>query len=210
MIRVKGNKPQAMEFASFKIKKDVTEDDLINAIIAFEESFLQNQKGILLHCLVKNQMDTYANVLFAESETALKEMQETANKNEFAGTFFSMIESETVSMNIHTIENDSFQIPTSFACVEHGTFKLNANVTLNDLKVKSHKLEEEYLNHFTNSKAHYIGSLNNSLFSEVTFGESLGKTKQICFGYLQNKIGLEFLELLDDKTMQLDFYSVLA
>ena len=47
MIRLNGNQPKVMEFASFEIKDTTTEDELINAVLAFEEKFLTNQKGIL-------------------------------------------------------------------------------------------------------------------------------------------------------------------
>lgn len=113
-------------------------------------------------------------------------------------------------MKIHKIEKENFVIPESFACIEHGTFQLKEAVTLKDLKSKSETLERDYLEHFSNSKAHYVGSLGDIVFSEIAFGETLGKTKQICYGYLENKVGLEFLGLLDEKTMELDFYSVLA
>lgn len=210
MIRLNGNQPKVMEFASFEIKDTTTEDELIYAVLAFEEKFLINQKGILFHCLVKNQQKTYANVLFAENEEALMRIQQSANQEQIAKDFFSLIKVDSVKMNIHSIEKNDFEIPKHFSCVEHGTFLLKSTSSLENLKANSDKLESLYLNDFTNSKGHFIGSLENNIFSEVAFGETLGKTKQICYGYLNNDIGLKFLSLLDDTSMNLDFYYVLA
>lgn len=210
MIRLNGNQPKVMEFASFEIKDTTTEDELINAVLAFEEKFLTNQKGILFHCLVKNQQKTYANILFAESEEALLHIQQSANQEQIAKDFFSLMKVDSVKMNIHNIEKNDFEIPEHFSCVEHGTFLLKSTSSLENLKANSNKLESFYLNDFTNSKGHFIGSLKDNKFSEVAFGQTLGKTKQICYGYLTNEIGIEFLNLLDDKSMNLDFYYVLA
>ncbi|EAQ41244.1 hypothetical protein [Polaribacter sp. MED152] len=210
MIKLNGNQPKVMEFASFEIKDASTEDELINTVLAFEEKFLKNQKGILFHCLVKNQQKTYANVLLAENEEVLINIQKSASKEQVAKDFFSVMKRDSVKMNIHSIQKNNFEIPEDFSCVEHGTFLLKSTSSLKNLNSKSDELEKGYLNNFTNSKGHFIGSLQDNKFSEIAFGQTLGKTKQICYGYLKNKIGIEFLNLLDDTSMNLDFYYVLA
>ena len=135
-------------------------------------------------------------------------IQQSANQEQIAKDFFSLMKVDSVKMNIHSIEKNDFEIPEHFSCVEHGTFLLKSTSSLENLKANSDKLESFYLNDFTNSKGHFIGSLENNIFSEVAFGQTLGKTKQICYGYLNNDIGLEFLNLLDDTSMNLHFYYV--
>jgi hypothetical protein len=65
MIRVSNNFAKAMEFAIFKKKETVTDDELINAVLKFE-TVLSKQSGIIFHCLVRNFKNEYANVIFAE------------------------------------------------------------------------------------------------------------------------------------------------
>ena len=66
MIRFNNNPAKAMEFTSFKKRENVTDDELLFAVLKFETVLVQ-QKGIIFHCLVRNYSNDYANVLFADS-----------------------------------------------------------------------------------------------------------------------------------------------
>lgn len=71
MIRVSNNSAKAMEFTSFSKKKNVTDDELINAVLKFE-TVLAKQSGVIFHCLVRNFKNEYANVLFVSDFEDLK------------------------------------------------------------------------------------------------------------------------------------------
>lgn len=207
----KGQKnAKVMEFTSFKKKENVTDDELIQAVIQFETSFLANQEGILFHCLVRNFNNDYANVLFADNMDSINKLFDAANNNKSAKYFFSLIENESVNIIIHQIEKKNFMIPEHFSCVEHGTFSLKNKVEFEKLIKVSNTIEKEYLSKSDNTKAHFIGIISENLYSEVAFGKTLGKTKEVCFGYMENSFCKPLLEMADETTMKLDFWYLIA
>jgi len=199
-----------MEFTSFKKKENVTDDELMQAVIQFETSFLANQEGILFHCLVRNFNNEYANVLFADNMDTINKLFEVANSNNSAKHFFSLIDNESVKITIHQIEKENFMIPKYFSCVEHGTFSLKNKNEFERLIKVSNTIEKEYLSKLENTKAHFIGTVSENLYSEITFGETLGKTKEACFGYMENAFCKPLLEMADETTMKLDFWYLIA
>lgn len=73
MIRLSSKPAKAMEFTSFKKKEHITDDEILFAVLKFEE-VISKQNGLVFHCLVRNYDNEYANVLFAESIQNLKEL----------------------------------------------------------------------------------------------------------------------------------------
>jgi hypothetical protein len=209
MIRVSNDFTKAMEFTSFKKKETVTDDELINAVLKFE-TVLSKQDGIVFHCLVRNFKNEYANVLFVAELDDLKKLEKNVMQLQEAQDFFQLIEEQSIKMSFHKILKDNFEVPNHFSCVECGTFTLkNENENLKLLTI-SDSVEKEYLNSFENTKAHFIGSVKENRYSEVTIGETLGKTKEICFGYFNNPFCKSLLEMADETTMELDFWYVIA
>jgi len=210
MIKLSNNTVGVMEFTSFKKKENVTDDALLTAVLQFESSFLATQKGIVSHCLVRNFNNEYANVLFAENMESLKQLEKTMHSNEAVQTFFDMVQEDSVTMNFNHIEKKNFKIPANFSCIEYGTFSLKNETDFKNLLTVSETIEKEYLENFKNTQAHFIGTIEKGRYSEVTFGTTLGKTKEICFGYTNNPICMPLLEMADESTMQLDFWYLIA
>ncbi|MGV4413747.1 hypothetical protein [Chryseobacterium sp. T1] len=209
MIRFNNNLAKAMEFTSFKKRENVTDNELLFAVLKFETVLVQ-QKGIIFHCLVRSYNNDYANVLFADSIDVLKDLGKNLGHLPEVQSFFEMVDTKTVKIEYHEIQKDNFQIPKEFSCIEKGTFSLNDIKDSDQLLSVSEKIENEYLDTFENTQAHFIGILNENQFSEVTFGKTLAKTKQICFGYFDNPYGLELLNLADKESMELDFWYLIG
>ena len=210
MIKIFDKAPKVMEFTSFRKKENVTDDELIQAVIQFENSFLKNQNGVIFHCLVRNFNNEYANVLFADDMDSLNKLVKSANENNTASHFFNLIENKSIKMNFNKIEKNNFKIPDQFSCIEYGTFSLKNKDDFQKLISVSEIIEKEYLNKEENTKAHFIGSISENLYSEVTFGKTLGKTKEICFGYMENSSCQPMLAMADETSMQLDFWYLIA
>ncbi len=209
MIRANKNAAKTMEFSSFNKKKSVTDDELLNGVLKFESLF-SNEKGFVFHCLVKNYKDQYANVLFTESHSDLDRIIRKISSSQEASEFFSMIEIDTVKVEIHNILKDSFIVPEGFACIEHGTFTLKQDATIESLINVSNKLEKHYLNSFDNSLSHFVGHVKDKKVSEIAIGKTYAKTKQICYGYYDNQYGQSLLELADLESLNLDFWYLIA
>lgn len=209
MIRWNNLPAKAMEFTSFRKKQNVTDDELLFAITKFEKA-LSTLDGLIFHCLVRNFSDEYANVLFATEIENLKQLESNLRKNEDVANFFKLIDMGTTKVEFHEILQDNFEIPSSFSCIEKGLFSLkdfNDSALLQEI---SSEIECNYLTTFSNTKAHFVGKIDSNAFSEITFGETLGATKQICMGYFDNESCKNLLNRIDEKTMHLDFWYLIA
>jgi uncharacterized protein YifE (UPF0438 family) len=209
MIRVSNDFAKAMEFTSFKKKETVTDDELTNAVLKFE-TVVAKQSGVIFHCLVRNFKNEYANVLFVENIEQLHLLSKEVASFPEAKDFFDLIDMDTVKMELHEILKDDFKIPIGFSCIEHGTFALKEESTIDPLLKVSSNLEKYYLSTFDNSLEHFVGRVKNQKLSEVALGKTYAKTKQICYGYYENKYGQSFLDLADLATVDLDFWYLIA
>ena len=209
MIKGKKVNPEVMEFTSFKKAEHITEQELLKAVADFEAGFLDLQKGIVMHCLVKNSKDEYANVLFAENAAVLKDIAEQLAAEAPFLTFLNAINRKTVTVNYMDIEKAAVRLPDTISCIEFGTFALKSGDRETLLKI-SDTIETEYLNSFENTQLHFIGSLPNDHYAEVTFGKDLQKTQEICGGYLIHDSCTPLMEMIDETKMTLDFWTVIA
>lgn len=209
MIRVRNNFAKAMEFTAFKKNENVTDDELINAVLKFETA-LAKQDGVIFHCLVRNFKNEYANVLFVTEPHDLIKLKKNIQFLPEAQQFFKLVDKQSVKMEYHTLLKVDFDIPAHFSCIECGTFSLKNEEKADKLLAISEDIEREYLNNFENTLGHFIGKIEDKKYSEITMGKTLGQTKEICFGYFNNQFCKPLLEMADEKTMRLDFWYLIA
>jgi len=198
-----------MEFTSFKKKETVTDDELTNAVLKFETA-LASQPGVIFHCLVRNFKNEYANALFVENIEHLHLLGKEMALLPGAKDFFALIEMDSVKMVFHEILKDNFKIPEGFSCIEHGTFTLKEEATIESFIKVSDNIENHYLSAFDNSLAHFVGRVKDKKVSEVAIGRTYAKTKQICYGYYDIQYGKDLLNISDLDTMELDFWYLIA
>ena len=209
MIKVIHQKASVMEFTRFRITENTTEEALLKAISDFENDFLSQQKGIVFHCLAKNDKGEYANILLAEHTAVLTAIEKDIVSNPGALSFLKLIDKKTVDIHYLDIEKEAFFVPEHFSCIEFGTFALKKG-NLQELLSVSDAIEKKYLSKFPNTQLHFIGSLSEDMYAEVTFGTTLEATQQICSGYLTDANGLALMEMIDETRMALDFWSVVS
>lgn len=209
MIRIGSQAAKAMEFTRFRKKESISDDEILLATLEFEKA-ISSQNGLIFHCLVRNFENEYANVLFSESIESLKNLGPNFGKHSAVKNFFQLIEISSVKVEYHEIKKENFLVPSDFSCIEKGTFSLNSTDDVGKLQQISEDIETQYLNQFENTKAHFIGQIDSNLFSEITIGKTLAKTKHICFGYFDNPYCLELLNRANKQSMELDFWYLIA
>lgn len=209
MIKVNTLNASVMECTRFRIMEKVTEKDLLQAISDFENQFLNHLKGIAFHCLAKNDKGEYANLLLAQNTTVLTALEKDITSNSGALSFLKLIDKKSVMIHYLNIEKEPLLIPDHFSCIELGTFALKKG-TLQELLAVSDNIEKNYLSHFSNTQLHFIGSLPNDVYAEVTFGTTLQTTQQICAGYLSDPNCSPLMEMIDETRMTLDFWNIIA
>lgn len=116
----------------------------------------------------------------------------------------------SVKIEYHEIQKENFLVPKVFSCIEKGTFALNNENDTSKLFNISNNIERAYLNGFENTQAHFIAQVDHNVFSEITLGKTLAKTKQVCMGYFEDAFCMELLNIANKKTMKLDFWFLIA
>ncbi len=212
MLRLNQVKPTVMEFTTFTKADDITDEDFISLVMKFESDYLKNQSGLIFHCLVRNLKSEYANLLFAEDMQSITNIGNGFSSSDTAKEFMKSIKPQTVKIHYHKILKDNFKIPENFSCFEHGTFtpKDNSDFFEANLLSVSEQIENTHLNTFENTLSHFIGKIDNETYSEITFGKTLGGTKEICYGYLNNESGMKMMSMCDPETMDLGFWYIIA
>lgn len=209
MIRVSNAPVCAMEFTSFRKKESVSDDDLLFAVLKFERQLTQIE-GIVYHTLVRNYDNEYANVLFVTSMEAIKSLTAVIGDTPETQDFFAMVEPNSVQVEYHDILKPNFTVPAYFGCIENGKFALKEVTQGASLLLASDAVEEQYLNHFDNTKGHFISTRGENLYAEIVLGQTLGNTKEICYGYFGHEACLSLLGLIDESSMHLGFWYVVV
>jgi hypothetical protein len=212
MLRLNQVKPTVMEFTRFTKADAITDEDLISLIMKFENDYLKNQSGLIFHCLVRNLKGEYANLLFAEDIQSIKDIENGFTSNATAKEFMKSIKPQTVKVHYHKILKDNFQVPDNFSCFEYGTFspKDHSHIFEENLLLVSAQIESTYLDTFENTLSHFMGKIDDETYSEITFGRTLGETKQICYGYYNIESGMKMMSMCDPETMDLEFWYLIA
>lgn len=209
MIRLSNAPVRAMEFTSFKKKTEVSDDELLFAVARFERQFTQID-GLVYHCLVRNYDNEYANVLFATSMEVIKSLATVIGDTRETQDFFSMVEMTSVQVEYHEINKPNFTLPAYFGCIENGRFALKEASQSPALLSTSDAVEESYLHQYENTLGHFISTRGENEYSEIILGQTLGNTKEICYGYFDNEACLSLLSLIDESSMQLGFWYVIG
>lgn len=209
MIRVSNAPVCAMEFTSFRKKAEVSDDELLFAVLRFERQLAQVE-GIVYHCLVRNYDNEYANVLFATSMQAIKSLETVIGNTKETQDFFSMVEVSSVQVEYHEINKPDFALPEYFGCIENGKFSLKDSNQQAALLLASDAAEDTYLNQYDNTKGHFITLRGENEYAEIVLGQTLGSTKEICYGYFGHEACLSLLALIDESSMSLGFWYVVA
>lgn len=88
-----------IEFATFKLKDGVKEEQMIKISKKVEENFLQKEKGFLGHCTLKSENGIYADVVFAVSQERSEEICGKWMENKFALQYLDLIDESSVNMS---------------------------------------------------------------------------------------------------------------
>ncbi|WP_020591304.1 hypothetical protein [Kiloniella laminariae] len=202
----------AMGFARYEKRPEVAGDDLIEACLTWRREFLYQQPGIIRHWFLGNLKGQFADAVLAESPDALRQMGEKYPEYESSHAFMALLRPDTVRMSPNRLLSPAQQVPENFACIEFGSFKARAgeSLTAEKLQEVSTRIEQRYLVNQPEMRAHFMGQVNSSVWSEISFVENLAAARRICNGYLSDPTCQELLSLFDPESVDLDFWFLLA
>ncbi|MGI9283624.1 MAG: hypothetical protein ACR2PX_28950 [Endozoicomonas sp.] len=87
-----------MEFATFRLRDGVTEEQLIALSKEVDQQFLSEQKELLAHFLLKGKDGQYADVAIATTQEKAEEICDMWLHNEVTQRYLELLNHDTVDM----------------------------------------------------------------------------------------------------------------
>ncbi len=201
-----------MGFARYSLEDGVDPAEFVVAARAWQKSFLGEQPGIAMHCLLGNLRGEFADVILATDQASFIAMSQTHSAHPSSAPLMKMLDKESIRLTLNTLLGGSKSLPEGFSCVEFGTFqpKDSASFSEANMMAASDKIEQKYLPRFQEAKAHFMGKIDDNTYSEIAFVETSGAAREICNGYVGDPNCLPLLEQFEPTSVDLDFWHLLA
>ena len=90
------------EFAVFKVKDGVTEEDLLALSKEVDDKFLANEQELLSHFLLRGKGGLYADVAIATTQEKAEEICQLWLHNDVAKQYLQLLDEESVDMTFWT------------------------------------------------------------------------------------------------------------
>ncbi|PCF97367.1 hypothetical protein [Vreelandella nigrificans] len=95
----------------------------------------------------------------------------------------------------------------SIGGMEFATFKLKEGVTEAKLVELSTQLEAEFLSQQEELALHFLVRGADGVYANVAIASSQEKAEEYCQQWLSNRVALEYLELLEQETVNMTFWT---
>ena len=173
-----------MGFARYEKREGVETEELIEAVLNWRSDFLEKQEGIAMHCFLGNNKGQFADAIMAVDQSAFMAMSENHPKDKSSHAFMELLKPDSICLTPNMILKEEVTVPTDFSCIEFGTFKpknIQDFSERNMLEISS-RIEEKYLSGFSEPRAHFMGRVDDTTYSEIAFVENLGMARRIFLG----------------------------
>ncbi len=97
--------------------------------------------------------------------------------------------------------------PITFKGLEFGTFRLKGGAEEADMLAAAKTMEDEFLYKEEGFLGHAILKGNDGTYVDLAFATSQAKAEELCGKWMQNPYALKFLELIDDTSTNIGFWT---
>ncbi|WP_085905765.1 hypothetical protein [Kiloniella majae] len=203
---------KTMGFARYEKRDGVETAEIIEAALNWRHDFLSTQEGIAMHCFLGNDKGHFADAIMASDHQSFMAMSENHPQAKSSQKFMALLKPDSIRLAANTILKEDVVVPTDFSCIEFGTFSPKSPEQFDQKAMLdiSDRIEEKYLSTFTEPRAHFMGKVDDTTYSEIAFVENLGMARRICNGYVQDDTCLKLLNIFDPESVDLDFWFKLA
>ncbi len=91
-----------LEFGTFRLKKDVSEHELLKASKMLDQEFLCQEDGFLGHAILKGEDGLYVDLAFATTQEKAEQICAKWMSNEFALKYLECLDPESVKLSFWT------------------------------------------------------------------------------------------------------------
>lgn len=212
MLRKNIGPVTVMGFARYSAKPGVDPVKLIEAARVWQMKFLAHQPGIAMHCFLGNMSGEFADAILATDEASLAAMAQEHPNAPASAPLMEMLDTSSIRLTKNNLLGGPQPLPVGFSCIEFGTFAPKEPGLFSEpgLLAASGQIEQTYLSRFEEAKSHFIGRIDETSYSEIAFVETSGAAREICAGYVDDDDCNSMLEMFDPRSVDLDFWHVLA
>lgn len=196
-----------IEFSHAPLTESATEDQLLDAMLAFEDEVLIPRPAFSLHAVLRNAAGRYAHLVVADDPVAFGQVMEDAPGLESLPALMACLDHEKMTMFMHR-PLGQLTVPERFAVVEHGTFRPKDADSFEETELEARALDvrSSYLDGSPGYLAQCVTAAGEGRCGELVFGSSLAHTRRTCRGYLEDPVCRRLLALADPEHVDLDFW----
>jgi len=201
-----------MGFARYSTKPGVDPAKLIAAARVWQKEFLAEQPGIALHCFLGNSNGDFADAILATDEAAFIAMAQAHPQAPSSAPLMDMLDARSIRLSKNMLLGTPKPLPESFSSIAFSTFspKDPETFTADEFFQATENSGHSYLNELDEVKSYFGAQIDDATFSETIFAETTGAALEISEGYQKNEAGLSLRALMDAKSIDRDFWHVLA
>ncbi|NQY93014.1 MAG: hypothetical protein HRT43_02505 [Campylobacteraceae bacterium] len=94
-----------------------------------------------------------------------------------------------------------------FAGIEFATFKLKDGVSEEKMLEIIKKVDEQFLQKEEGFLGHTTLKGENGVYADVAFATTKEKAQEICGKWMENEMALQYVELIDEPSVNMSFWS---
>ncbi len=94
-----------------------------------------------------------------------------------------------------------------FAGMEFATFKLKDGVSEDKMLEIIKKVDEQFLQKEEGFLGHSTLKGENGVYADVAFATTQEKAQEICGKWMENEIALQYVELIDEPSVNMSFWN---
>ena len=200
--------PISIEFSHTTLAPNVSQVDLCQRVLTFEQEYLSRSPDFVFHALVTDGQGRYGHLIGALNENAFAKAEADCSQTPSMQALLQALNLKELSMYRHQLLEQQFQVPKYFGAFEQGMFKAKEPQTFvtSSFVQSANAVREQYLSVHPEFLAQTVSSLGDNWYSELVFSTSKAHTEQTCMGYTKSEICQKMLQFGDPETVNLTFW----
>ncbi|WP_375054948.1 hypothetical protein [Zobellella sp. DQSA1] len=93
-----------------------------------------------------------------------------------------------------------------FGGVEFATFRLREGVEERTLLEASEQVDREFLAHEEGLLGHVLLRGRDGIYADLAFADSQARAEAVCAKWTANAVALQYIELLDEQSVEMTFW----
>ncbi|MCJ8346381.1 hypothetical protein MJH12_12630 [bacterium] len=201
---------KVFEMVSFKIVDNKKVEEFLKASEELNTKVFPKLKGFIGRKLLRGEDQNFCDLLLWETMKDAKNAMDVVMQCETCLKMFQFIDQSSMMMNhFEVLSATKEDLNFEAGALEIGLVELNKNSKIEDVLEKAEQVHKKYLSQQNGFVAQFLAQNENGLYSEIVFNQKdMHQAKEICSGYLENPICLDYISHFNQESTKLDFFEI--